>query len=357
VLLVAPLAGNAQSTTESQFIDIIKTNKASIVVVTVEQSAPDLTENMADVLEDLEDLEDFGFPKNFLDGLVPNKKEEVVPRKNYSFGTGFFIEDYIVTNYHVIDGGETIVINFESDPTRYEVEVVNSDEISDIAILRLKTPLPFDVVPLEWGNAQLYSGQDVWAVGHPRGLVYSVSKGIVSHTHRAASNNWQKSIQTDVAINSGNSGGPLFDMAGNVVAINTIIVTSSGGSDGISVSIESRYAQNIIEKLLAGGDIDRPLMGLQIADNIMTGKVFVAVAKEGNPGAEAGVESKDIFYTLDGDRILAAQDIFDVLRRHAPGDIIPATFIRGDDSEHITVEITLMSLIQAFEEYEAEAEE
>ncbi len=352
VLVVATFTGSAQATSNNQFIDIIKINKAAVVVVTVEQTAPTLKNNLADTFDD---LKNFGFPKKFLDGLTPDEQnEEAPPRKMYSFGTGFFIEDYIVTNYHVIAGGEKIVINFENDPTRYEVEILNSDQISDIAILKLKTPLPFNVVPLKWSNAQLHSGQDVWAIGHPRGLNYSISKGIISNTHRAASNNWQQSIQTDVAINQGNSGGPMFNMSGEVIAINTIIVTASGGSNGISVSIESKYAQSIIKKLLGGGKIDRPLMGIQIASNTMTGEVFVAIATKGKPGNLAGVKSKDIFYELDGDRIFIAQDIFEVLRRHDPGDTIISTFIRGNDREYVTMEITLNSLIQALEEYETE---
>lgn len=353
VLIIAPVIGNAQSTTEEQFIDIIQINKASVVVVTVEQLPFDMQTKIDDAFED---LEDFGFPKGFLDSLTPDKLKEdkVPPRKRISFGTGFFIEDYIVTNYHVIDNAETIVINFEGNPTRYEVEVMNSDEISDLAILKLKNPLPFDVISLQWSNTPLRSGQSVWAIGHPRGLEYSISKGIVSSTDRTASNNWQKSVQTDVAINAGNSGGPLFDMDGNVVAINTIIVTSSGGSDGISVSVESNYAQDIIKRLLTGEEIDRPLMGIQLADKIMTGEVFVAALSPGKGGANAGVEDDDIFYILDGDIILFAQDVFEVLRRHRPGDTISAIFLRGDDREQVTLEIVLSSLLQAREESEAD---
>ena len=352
VLLVVPLIATAQ--TESGFIDIVKTNKASVVVVTVEQAAPDTKTAFKDTFGD---LEEFGFPEGFLDGLLleedEEKKEDKPVRKQYSFGTGFFIEDYIVTNYHVIDGAETIVINFENSPTRYEVEIINSDEISDLAILKLKSPLPFNVIPLEWSHTPLQSGQDVWAIGHPRGLEFSVSKGIVSSVDRTASNNWQKSIQTDVAINSGNSGGPLFDMNGDVVAINTIIITSSGGSDGISVSVESEYAQGIITKLLTGEDIDRALMGLHIAEKVMTGEVFVAIAQEGKPGAEAGVKAKDRFYELDNTRILRAQDIFEVLRKHQPGDTISGIFLRGEDLEPINVEMTLASLLQSIEDRKA----
>lgn len=339
VLLVAPIVSQANE----KFADIIESVSAAVVAVTVEANSPSAQE----VLEGFGDsLEEFGFPPGFLDNLMPNDDEEepVELSPTHMFGTGFLIDDYIVTNYHVIEDGYKIVINFQNNPQRYEVEVINSDKIADIAILKVINPLPFDVTPLEWSDQVLRSGQDVWAIGHPRGKYFSVSKGIISHINRAASNNWQKSIQTDVAINPGNSGGPLLDMDGKVIAINTVIVSAGGGSDGISISVEGKYAQNIIERLLTGEEIDRPLMGLQIATNVMTGETFVTVAVEGKPGKAAGVMSEDIFYELDNIRINVSQDVFEVLRVHQPGDTITGIFLRGEEREPVVVDITLMSM-------------
>lgn len=341
MLLVVPIVGQANQ----KFADIIESVSAAVVVVTVEVDAPDMQTS----LEGFGDsLEEFGFPPGFLDNLMPDdddeEEEPIELQPRHVFGTGFLIDDYIITNYHVIEGGYKIVVNFQNNPQRYEVEVISSDKIADIAILKVINPLPFEVTPLEWSDQVLRSGQDVWAIGHPRGKSFSVSKGIISHINRAASNNWQRSVQTDVAINPGNSGGPLLDMDGKVIAINTVIVSAGGGSDGISISVEGKYAQGIIKRLLTGEEIDRPLMGLQIATNVMTGEPFVAIAVEGNPGKAAGIMAEDIFYELDNMRINVAQDIFEMLRIHQPGDTITGIFLRGEEREPITVEITLMSM-------------
>ncbi len=361
VLVIAPIVSQASEHVveyaNESFVKIINTVSSAVVVVTVEQPAKTL-ENTIDRFGD--NLEEFGFPEGFLDSLIPQKtpeEEDDEPTKMvYSFGSGFFIDDYIVTNHHVIDGGETIMIHFQNDPTRYEVEVVGSDEIADIAVLRLIDPLPFDVTPLQWSHMQLASGQDVWAIGHPRSLEYSVTKGIISSVNRTASNNWQLSVQTDASVNSGNSGGPLLDMHGKVVAVNTLIITSSGGFEGVSVSVQGDYAQDIITKLLTEEPIDRPLMGIMIAGNIMTGESFVADLVEGSPGEDAGVLTDDIFYSLDGKRILYAQDIYEVLRVHQPGDTISATFLRGDEREQVNFNITFMSMNEAKAKKEAEAQ-
>lgn len=348
VLIMAPVIVQANE----DFVETIRTVTSAIVVVTSESPAPNSTKV---IIEFGEDLEEFGFPEGFLDNLIPKEgpsaDNDAPERKAYSFGTGFFIENYIVTNHHVIDNAEKIVIHFENHPTRYEVEVVSSDEIADIAVLQLKEHLPFDVTPLEWSEVPLSLGQEVWAIGHPRGLEYSVTKGIISSTHRTASNNWQISVQTDAAVNQGNSGGPLLDMDGNVVAINTVIVTSGGGSNGLSVSVESEYAQTVITKLLSGEAIDRPLMGIMIGENIMTGEIFAARVGKGSAAEAAGVKADDHFVSLDGQPIAYAQDVYEVLRTHQPGDTIEGIFDR--DGTAVMVHITFASMNEAHAAEEA----
>ena len=267
-----------------------------------------------------------------LDEYLKEEKDEEPPTPT-SIGTGFVVEGgYIITNNHVIDNSIDVVISFENSSRRFAVDIIGTDKLTDIAVLKTKEPLPLDVEPLAWASiGSLRAGMDVWAIGHPRGLDYTVSKGIISHLKRRIVNGWQTVIQSDVSINRGNSGGPLLDMDGNVIAINTMILSADGGSDGLSMSVDNRVAQWAIKKLINGEKIERPKMGISLKFDYEMSRVLAASIEENSAAAKVGVLAEDIIMKAGGQDINNIEELFDALQYKAPGDSFPLLILRGEE--------------------------
>ena len=233
------------------------------------------------------------------------------PRKITSLGSGFVIDPsgIIVTNNHVIEGADVITVNF-TDGRSLQAELVGKDDKVDIAVLRVKTdkPLPF----VKFGDSdQARVGDWVLAIGNPFGLGGSVSAGIVSARNRDINAGpYDDFIQTDAAINRGNSGGPLFNMDGEVVGINTAIISPSGGSIGIGFSVPSDVAQPVVEQLIKFGETRRGWLGVQIqsvtddmAEALGLDKpegALVASVTDKGPAADAGIKTGDVVVKFDG---------------------------------------------------------
>jgi serine protease Do len=180
-------------------------------------------------------------------------------------GSGVIMDrdGYIVTNQHVIDGAEAIYVSL-SDGRRVRAGIVGVDPLTDLAVLRIQAD---NLIPAEWGESEdLEVGSLVWAVGSPFGLEQSVTSGIVSAKNRSgrAGRNYQDFLQTDAAVNPGNSGGPLVDIAGRVVGINTAIVGDT--YRGISFAIPSSVAHNVYSRLKRDGEVARGWLGVQLVD-------------------------------------------------------------------------------------------
>jgi serine protease Do len=233
------------------------------------------------------------------------------PRRVQSLGSGFVVdpEGIIITNNHVIDGADEITANFP-DGTKLKAELVGKDGKLDIAVLRVKPTKPLKSV--KFGNSdKARVGDWVMAIGNPFGLGGTVTVGIVSARNRDINSGpYDNFIQTDAAINRGNSGGPLFNMDGEVIGINTAIISPSGGSIGIGFSIPSNTASPVVEQLRAFGETRRGWLGVRIqgvTDDIAESLglkgakgALVAGVTEKGPAEMAGIQAGDVILKFDG---------------------------------------------------------
>jgi serine protease Do len=235
-------------------------------------------------------------------------------RRESALGSGFIIDPsgYIVTNHHVIDGADEITVLLH-DGTSLEAEVIGSDEKTDLALLKVTNggPLP----AAEWGDSdKTRIGDWVIAIGNPFGLGGSVTAGIVSARERdIKAGPYDDFIQTDAAINRGNSGGPMFNVDGQVIGINSVIISPYGGSAGIGFAIASNLARNVIDQLRDHGRVRRGWLGVRIqtvTDELAEGLhldhasgALVASVTEGGPAEAAGIEQGDVILRFDGHEI------------------------------------------------------
>ena len=238
-----------------------------------------------------------------------NEGDRPRPRRSSALGSGFVIsaDGFVVTNNHVIDGADEILIEFFSGD-ELPAEVIGTDPNTDIALLKVtsETPLPF----VSFGDSDSARvGDWVMAMGNPLGQGFSVSAGIVSARNRALSGTYDDYIQTDAAINRGNSGGPLFNMDGEVIGVNTAILSPNGGSIGIGFSMASNVVMRVVEQLQEYGETRRGWLGVRIQD--VTEDVAEAMGLETAAGAlitdvpegpakSAGLLSGDVITGFDG---------------------------------------------------------
>ena len=231
------------------------------------------------------------------------------PRRSSALGSGFVISEdgYVVTNNHVIEGADEIMIEFFSGE-KLPAKVIGTDKNTDLALLKVETdePLPF----VSFGDSDIARvGDYVMAMGNPLGQGFSVSAGIISARNRALSGSYDDFIQTDAAINRGNSGGPLFNMDGEVIGVNTAILSPNGGSIGIGFSMASNVVSRVIDQLKEFGETRRGWLGVRIQD--VTDDVAEAMGLEQASGAlitdvpdgpakEAGLLAGDVIVTFDG---------------------------------------------------------
>jgi serine protease Do len=277
---------------------------------------------------------------------MPGQQQER-PR-GVSQGTGFIIssDGYVLTNRHVVDGADTVRIRL-ADRREFTARVVGSDEQSDVALLKIAaTNLP----TLRIGDSKtLKSGQWVVAIGSPFGLDHSVTAGIVSAVGRAnpsADQRYVPFIQTDVAINRGNSGGPLLDTRGQVVGINSQIFSNSGGFMGVSFAIPIDVAMNAVQQLKATGKVTRGQLGVQIQamsrDNAealglpeATG-ALVAGVEPGSAAQKAGIQRMDVINRVNGQAINDSSDLPPIIGAMSPGMKVTLDLIRDGKPRTVT---------------------
>ncbi len=289
--------------------------------------------------------------QEFFDDLFPDGGNEEGPGRNVqSLGSGFVISDdgLIVTNNHVIADADEIVANF-ADGTKLVAELVGTDPKTDIAVLRVKSDKKLKFVPLGDSNKSRI-GDWVLAIGNPFGLGGSVSIGIVSAIGRDINSGpYDNFIQTDAAINRGNSGGPLFNMDGEVIGINTAIISPSGGSIGIGFSIPSGLAKPVIDQLVEFGETRRGWLGVQIqsvsdeiAESLGLGKARGAligdVFKDG-PADKSGIQSGDIVLSFNGRKVESMRDLPKIVADTAVGEEVDVVIFRKGKEENIKVTV------------------
>ena len=244
---------------------------------------------------------------------LPNKMPKKFQRELMGLGTGMIIDaqGHILSNYHVVGGGGKIQVTL-TDGSQYSAEVVGTDPKTDLGVIKISTPRPLPHVTFA-NSDDVKVGQWVVAIGHPEGLDQTVTQGIISATHRTGitdPNDYQDFLQTDAPINPGNSGGPLLNLQGQVVGVNSAILSQSGGSEGIGFAIPSNMATHVAQALIASGKVERGWIGLSLQDlNPELAKTFglpsikgviVADVMNGGPADKAGVKQGDVILDYQG---------------------------------------------------------
>jgi serine protease Do len=260
-------------------------------------------------------------------------------RKVSSLGSGFVIDSsgIIITNNHVIAEADEIFANF-NDGSKLKAEIVGRDSKSDLAVLRVKPDKPIKAV--SFGDSdKMRVGDWVMAIGNPFGLGGSVTVGVVSARNRDINAGpYDNFLQTDAAINRGNSGGPLFNMDGEVIGINTAIISPSGGSIGIGFAIPSKSVTGVVAQLREFGETRRGWIGVRIqqiddaiAESLGLGKAhgaLIAGVNDGGPAAKGGIQTGDIIVKFDGREIKEMRDLPKVVADTQVGKTVDVVFLR-----------------------------
>jgi putative serine protease PepD len=259
-----------------------------------------------------------------------------------STGSGFVIDDHgrVVTNQHVVGSAENVTVRFPNGDES-EARVVGSDSSTDIALLDLEEDRA--VTPLGLGSAgRLSVGDPVVAIGSPFGLEGTLTAGVVSGLDRdiQAPDGFAIDgvIQTDAALNPGNSGGPLLDGRGRVVGVNSQIESRSGGDDGVGYAVPIETVKEVVADLLADGEVRHAYLGVVLGDETDSGVVLTEVAA-GGPADEAGLEAGDVVVSVGGREVDTADEVRDAVSARDPGDSLQIEVRRNGDTR--TVEVRL----------------
>jgi len=288
------------------------------------------------------------------------------PRKVQSLGSGFVVDasGIIITNNHVIEDADEIVANF-SDGSKLKAELVGKDAKTDLAVLRVKPDKPLTAV--KFGDSEhMRVGDWVMAIGNPFGLGGTVTTGIISARNRDINSGpYDNYIQTDAAINRGNSGGPLFNEKGEVIGINTAIISPSGGSIGIGFAIPSEIAIGVVDQLREFGETHRGWLGVniqEVTDDLAESLgiaspqgALVAGVTEGGPAAVAKVEPGDVIVAFDGHPIKTMRELPRLVANTAVGKEVSITLIRK--GKELTLPVTLGRLEEGEKVAEVKGEE
>lgn len=267
-----------------------------------------------------------------------------------SLGSGFVIDSsgVVVTNNHVIEGADDVTVNF-IDGRSLPAEVVGRDPATDLAVLRVETANPLPAV--EWGDSDAAKvGDWVVAIGNPFGLGGTVTAGIISARNRDIhAGQYDDFIQTDAAINRGNSGGPLFDMDGEVIGVNTAILSPTGANVGISFAIPAELAAPVVAQLLEFGETRRGWLGVRVAPVTMDlaeaygldearGAVLTSVT-EGGPADKAGLKRGDLILAFDGHAVPESRLLSRIVAETEIGKEVRIQFIRESERRSVVAKV------------------
>jgi S1-C subfamily serine protease len=267
-------------------------------------------------------------------------------------GSGFVYDDkgHIITNYHVVQGGDNFVVTFYNDPKQYKAKLVGVAPDKDVAVLKL-SDLPAKLSPIVFGASKdLLVGQSSFAIGSPFGLDYTLTTGVISALGRKIDGiggvKINDMIQTDAAINMGNSGGPLLDSGARLIGMNTVIFSTSGSSAGLGFAVPVDTIKVVVPQLIQHGKLIRPGLGIGIVPDSMKKRIvgadkgiIVSYVDEKGSAAKAGIQGMtqdqlgrtylgDIILSVDGQDVNNLDDIYQVLDKHQIGDEVMVKYRR-----------------------------
>ncbi len=348
VLAVAVAAAPLGAQGLPDFTQLVERNAPAVVNITARKNAADDNDPSQLSEEEVPDVfrRFFGDPRQFQD-----------PRRGggerVSGGSGFIIsaDGYLMTNHHVVDGADEVTVRLK-DRREFKAKVIGSDQQSDVALLKIEAS---GLTAATLGDSsKLKPGQWVVAIGSPYNLDFSVTAGIVSAVGRNLGDDqrYVPFIQNDAAINRGNSGGPLFNLDGQVVGINSQIFSNTGGSIGLSFAIPIDYANKVVAQLRTKGKVARGYLGVGLQEvtadlqktlglSRVTG-ALVAQVNANTPAAKAGLKESDVIVSVDGQKIERSGDLPPVIGATAPGTQVTLGIVR--DGKPMTVPLVVGEL-------------
>lgn len=298
-------------------------------------------------------LLDDPFFRQFFGDMLRGVPKDRVER---SLGSGVIIsaDGYIITNNHVIDGADKILVSLPDNSREYQAKLVGKDPKSDIAVIKIEAKdLPF----LSFANSsEILVGDVVFAIGNPFGVGESVTQGIVSALNKSGIgiNDYENFIQTDASINPGNSGGALVDSRGALVGINTAILSRTGGNHGIGFAIPSDMAKRISLALIEKGVVERGFLGVSIEDvkkelsgtyNGATGAVIISV-EPNSPAAKAGLRVWDLITKVENRSVKGGADLRNIIGTYPPNQDIQITYMRDKKLATTTIKLGNATIAQ-----------
>ena len=340
-LVLSQVAASYAQNRPATFADLAEQVSPSVVNITTSTTIAGRTGPQGLVPE--------GSPfEDFFNDLDPNDRNGA--RRSSALGSGFVISEdgFIVTNNHVIEGADEILIEFfPGGEPGVPAELIGTDPNTDIAVLKVDLEdLPFVAFGDSNGPGSRV-GDWVMAMGNPLGQGFSVSAGIVSARNRALSGTYDDYIQTDAAINRGNSGGPLFNMDGEVIGVNTAILSPNGGSIGIGFAMSSAVVTNVVDQLIEFGETRRGWLGVRIQDvtpdmvdaidglDLARGALVTDVPP--GPAQDSGMLSGDVILNFDGVEIEDTRELVRIVGNSPVGKEVPVSVLREGDMEELIV--------------------
>jgi serine protease Do len=338
----------APETLSASFAEIAKQVEPAVVNIDTKSNAPEIAvktppKNDKDKKSDEDD-----------NPILEYFRRQLPNRPTYAVGSGFIVDKsgYILTNFHVVEDASRIAVRLESGE-EFIASIVGSDVETDLAVLKINAGRDLPIVKLGDSNgAQV--GDWVLAIGSPFGLDQSVTAGIISQVGRTTpyASSFQKFIQTDAAINRGNSGGPLVNMRGEVVGVNSQIATITGDYNGVGFALPSNEAANVYGQILKDGKVRRGFLGVGL-DSVKPefAKVYeqpnlkgaLIISVQAGAAAKAGLQESDIIVEFNGQPITSAQDLIAKVASTVPESAVEVVYLRetGNKLEKLTTSIVL----------------
>jgi putative serine protease PepD len=262
-------------------------------------------------------------------------------REGQATGSGFVIDEegHVVTNQHVVDGAESVRVEF-ADGEEVAAEVVGTDPSTDIAVLDVDRPSS-QLTPLSFASTgSLEVGDPVIVLGSPFGLEGTLTTGVISAVGREIQSpngfTIENAVQTDAALNHGNSGGPVLDGEGRVVGVAAQIRSESGGSDGVGYAVPGDTAKRVAEELIQDGKVEHAYLGVSLQDD---GVARLESVVTGSPASRAGLRTGDLVTEVDGKAIETGDELREAIDAKKPGDELELKVRRGNDERDVTVEL------------------